>query len=94
MYDPPVPSIPEEVQKARAHFLAWVLWYLEHRKDRAPSRNVLAKKIGISGPSLSLLINATRGPRSPSFETLIGFSVYANIPVHVLLTQDPPDLTR
>lgn len=87
-----MPSIPEEVARARGRFLSWVRWYLANFPDKAPSQNVLAKKIGITSPSLSLLLSAARGARSPSFETLIGFSTYTGISVAVLLTQDPPSI--
>lgn len=89
-YDDPVPTLEADIEQARRRFIAWVRWFLDTYPDRVKGQADLAEKIGISQPSLSLILTEARGKRCPSMETLIGFERFTGIAIQALLHTDPP----
>lgn len=90
-----MPTLAQDIDSARDHFVAWVRWYLAVYKDVTPSAAELAKKLDVSGSAVSQLIRKG-SRRRPSFEVLIAFKRLLDqvmvVPMDAILRSDPPDM--
>lgn len=87
---PPLAAIsPADEEKARQNFLAWLRWYMQTHQDTAGDKKKLADLLGISRPSLSLLLNP-RLRRAPSFATMLAATRVLGLPFETLTGRAPP----
>jgi hypothetical protein len=94
---PDMPTLEQDVEQARARFVAWIRWFMDRGwrlttppRDKAPTQRTLAKDLGFSGHGgLSMLLNPNN-PRAPDFKTLVAARRLLGLPFDVILRTDPP----
>lgn len=84
------PTLEEEVESGRAHFVAWLRWY-QAMYPAASTNEALAKLLRVSRAAVSMLLKPG-AKRTPDFETLASVRKLLNIPYDSLLRSDPPPL--
>jgi hypothetical protein len=85
-----MPTLEQDVEQARARFVAWLKWYMRTYPEKAPTVRAFAKELGFRGHGgLSMLLDEKR-QRAPDFKTLVAARRILGFPFDVLLRSDPP----
>lgn len=80
---------PQEIQRARDNFVAWLEWIRATYEDRFPTDGALAAAIGISPGGYTQLTEAG-STRTPKLKTLMGArSILENVTIDQLLGPPP-----
>lgn len=91
------PTLEEDVESSRRHFIEWLRWYLENFADLTPSQAALARQLGVSGSAVSQILRKG-SKRKPRFEVLIAFrrllSKVYDVPLDTLMRSPPPKVPR
>jgi hypothetical protein len=84
---------PEDLQKARRRFVAWLRWYMEHYPEEAPSQAALARRMGVAKAAITYLF-VPGSARAPAFKTLLAAKALLGMSIDQLLFTDPPGKRR
>jgi hypothetical protein len=86
----PALMAPEDVQRARRRFIAWIRWYMDMYPDEIPSQTTLARRLGITPAAVTYLLDPA-GTRAPAFATLLAAkALLGGISIDTMLFTDPP----
>jgi hypothetical protein len=81
---------PEDVQRARRRFIAWIRWYMELYPDEVPNQATLARRLGVTKAAVTYLLDPNSS-RAPSFSTLLATkALMGGMSIDTLLFTDPP----
>lgn len=84
-----MPTLEQDVEAARARFVAWLTWYMRNPKHEVSTKEALAKKLGCTRSAVSQLL-APGAKRAPDFRTLVAAARLVGFGFEALLSHDPP----